>query len=607
MKRKIIAAIVLVLLVVVFIMALLQKPSDYILLKNTWKLTNVVTSDTTFIPDTSGVVQLNPDFSFTTTATFMPETQTGLWRLTDSIIYLTYNYQVPVDSIIYSNNNGNPELQLLNNKSEVSSVSNNKLANTKKVQKLYIKTLTENNLTITLNNNIYTFTSAAGKQVATDINVLDIKLTSVLRGILGMLVLIFIAWLFSSNRKAISWKVVGIGLAIQLILAFGILKVPAIAWVFETVGKMFVVILNFTGEGSKFLLGDLLNTKSFGFIFAFQVLPTIIFFSALTSLLFYVGIIQKVVYVLAWLLTKALKISGAESLSVAGNIFLGQTEAPLMIKAYLEKMNRSEIMMVMSGGMATLAGGVLASYIAFLGGDDPVQRILFAKHLIAASVMAAPGVIVLGKIIVPQTEPVITDIEITKDKIGSNVLDAISNGTTEGLKLAANVAAMLLSFIAFIAMFNFILRKLGAYTGLNEVIHQLDPQYSGLDLKFILGYIFAPIVWLMGVTSEDITLVGRLLGEKLIMTEFIAYISLTDLKSAGDAAFGSFAEKKSIIMATYALAGFANFASIGIQIGGISALAPGKRTQLSELGFRALLAGSLASMMSATMVGMLIS
>jgi len=607
MKRKIIAAIVLVLLVVVFIMALLQKPSDYILLKNTWKLTNVVTSDTTFIPDTSGVVQLNPDFSFTTTATFMPETLTGLWRLTDSIIYLTYNYQIPVDSIIYSNNNGNPELQLLNNKSEVSSVSNNKLANTKKVQKLYIKTLTENNLTITLNNNIYTFTSAAGKQVATDINVLDIKLTSVLRGILGMLVLIFIAWLFSSNRKAISWKVVGIGLAIQLILAFGILKVPAIAWVFETVGKMFVVILNFTGEGSKFLLGDLLNTKSFGFIFAFQVLPTIIFFSALTSLLFYVGIIQKVVYVLAWLLTKALKISGAESLSVAGNIFLGQTEAPLMIKAYLEKMNRSEIMMVMSGGMATLAGGVLASYIAFLGGDDPVQRILFAKHLIAASVMAAPGVIVLGKIIVPQTEPVITDIEITKDKIGSNVLDAISNGTTEGLKLAANVAAMLLSFIAFIAMFNFILRKLGAYTGLNEVIHQLDPQYSGLDLKFILGYIFAPIVWLMGVTSEDITLVGRLLGEKLIMTEFIAYISLTDLKSAGDAAFGSFAEKKSIIMATYALAGFANFASIGIQIGGIGTLAPGKRTQLSELGFRALLAGSLASMMSATMVGMLIS
>ncbi|MCD6661167.1 MAG: hypothetical protein LT105_13470, partial [Lentimicrobium sp.] len=268
-------------------------------------------------------------------------------------------------------------------------------------------------------------------------------ITGLLRGLLGMLVLIGIAWVFSTNRKAISWKIVGIGLLIQATLALGILHVPPVRKVFEIVGRIFVEILNFTKAGSEFLLGGLMNVESYGFIFAFQVLPTIIFFSALTSLLFYLGIIQKVVYGLAWLMTKAMRISGAESLSVAGNIFLGQTEAPLMIKAYLEKMNRSEILLVMIGGMATLAGGVLAAYISFLGGSDPVQRLMFAKHLLAASVMAAPGAVVVSKILVPQTEPINSTIEITKEKVGSNILDAISNGTTEGLKLAANVAAML--------------------------------------------------------------------------------------------------------------------------------------------------------------------
>ncbi|MDD2344991.1 MAG: nucleoside transporter C-terminal domain-containing protein [Bacteroidales bacterium] len=428
---------------------------------------------------------------------------------------------------------------------------------------------------------------------------------SIFRGIIGILFLIGIAYLFSNNRRAISWRVVGIGLAFQIILAFSILKIPAVAWIFETAGKIFVVILDFTHEGSEFLLGGLLDVSSYGFIFAFQVLPTIIFFSALTSLFFYLGIIQKVVYYLALVMTKLLGISGAESLSVAGNIFLGQTESPLMIKAYLDKMNRSEMLLVMSGGMATLAGGVLAAYIAFLGGTDPVQKLLFAKHLLAASVMAAPGVIVLSKILIPQTENIDLNVVVSKEKIGSNVLDAISNGTTEGLKLAANVAAMLLTFIAMIALANFVLMKLGSWTGLNAVVHSLDPQYAGLDLKFILGYVFAPIVWVMGVVSEDITLVGRLLGEKIIMTEFIAYVSLADLKSAGDAAYGSFASEKSIIMATYALCGFANFASIGIQIGGIGTLAPNKRKMISELGFRALLAGSLASLVSATIVGML--
>jgi len=422
------------------------------------------------------------------------------------------------------------------------------------------------------------------------------------RGLIGMISLIFIAWLFSTNRKAVNWKVVGIGLGIQAFLAFSILQIGPVQGFFELVGKVFVKILDFSKAGTEFLFSGFLDTETFGFIFAFQVLPTIIFFSALTSLLFYLGIIQKIVYVLALLMTKALKISGAESLSVAGNIFLGQTESPLMIKAYLEKMNKSEILLVMTGGMATMAGGVLAAYIAFLGGDDPVQRLVFAKHLLAASIMAAPGAVIISKILAPQTEEISLDVEVSKDKIGSNVLDSISNGTTEGLKLAANVAAMLLVFIAFIALFNFAAGKIGDLTGLNASIAEFSGgQYERLSLQFILGYIFSPVMWLIGVALPDITLAGRLLGEKVIMTEFIGYTSLAELKEAG-----AFADPKSIIMSTYLLCGFANFASIGIQIGGIGSLAPGQRVQLSKFGMRALLGGTLAALMSATMVGVVL-
>ncbi len=426
-------------------------------------------------------------------------------------------------------------------------------------------------------------------------------LVSIPRGILGMASLILIAYLFSSNRKAISWQVVMVGLGSQLVLAFSILNLAWVRATFEFFGKIFIKVLDFTRDGSTFLFGDLLNIDSFGFIFALQILPTIIFFSALTSVLFYLGIIQKVVYGLAWLLTKALKISGAESLSVAGNIFLGQTEAPLLIKAYLEKMNKSEILLVMTGGMATVAGGVLAAYIGFLGGDDPVQRLIFAKHLLAASIMAAPGAIVISKILVPQTEKIDSNIKISKQNVGSNFLDAMSNGTSEGLKLALNVGAMLMVFFAFIAMFDYVFVKVGSVTGLNDTIAGFtDGQYNSLSLKFILGYIFAPLMWLIGVVSQDITLVGQLLGEKLIASEFVGYESLATMKAAG-----SFASTKSIIMATYMLCGFANFASIGIQIGGIGGLAPGQRVLLSKYGLKALLAGTLASLMSATIVGMM--
>jgi len=340
----------------------------------------------------------------------------------------------------------------------------------------------------------------------------------------------------------------------------------------------------------------------YGTIFAFQILPTIIFFSAITSVLFYFGIIQKIVYGLAWVMTRVLKLSGAESLSVAGNIFLGQTESPLMIKEYLPKMNRSEMLLVMTGGMATLAGGVLAAYIGFLGGNDPVQRLIFAKHLLAASVMAAPGAIIISKILVPQSEKIEKDVEVSRDKVGSNVLDAISNGTTQGLKLAVNVAAMLLVFLAFIALLNFVLLKTGDWTNLNDIITaKTNGQFNELSLQFVLGYLFAPVMWLIGVSGDDMILMGRLLGEKIIMTEFVGYISLADLKAAGALS------TKSIIMATYMLCGFANFASIGIQIGGIGSLAPNQRVLLSKFGMRALLAGTLASLLSATIVGTILS
>ncbi|MGC9353583.1 MAG: NupC/NupG family nucleoside CNT transporter [Mariniphaga sp.] len=429
----------------------------------------------------------------------------------------------------------------------------------------------------------------------------NFSLNTLLRGMLGMTVLLALGFVFSSDRKNIPWRTVATGLFIQVLLAIGVLYVPFIRNGFEFFGQIFVKILDFTKAGSEFLLGDLMNADTYGFIFLFQVLPTIIFFSALTSLLFYWGIIQKVVYGLAWLFTKALKISGAEALSVAGNIFLGQTESPLMIKAYLEKMSKSEILLVMSGGMATMAGGVLAAYIALLGGNDPQMRLEFAKHLLAASVMAAPAAIVFSKMLVPPTEAINKQIEVSKDKIGSNVLDAITNGTSEGVKLAVNVAAMLLTFIAFIAMFNFIIGKIGQWTTLNELIAEgTNGRYDGLSLQFILGYTFAPLMWLIGVSPDDMIIVGRLLGEKLILTEFIGYISLAELKTAA-----VFAHPKSVIMATYILCGFANFSSIGIQIGGIGALAPGQRVLLSKYGMPALLAGTLASLMSATIIGMI--
>lgn len=486
--------------------------------------------------------------------------------------------------------------------------------------------LTDEALTLSEKNVLYKFTSkpetvavvAEVTEVAAKTDAIipsqGFTMQSLFRGVLGMLVLLVVAFLFSSNRKGIDWKTVGLGLAFQLVIAIGVLKVPFVQAIFEFIGKGFVKILDFTQAGSEFLFKGLISDMdTFGFIFAFQILPTIIFFSALTSVLFYLGLIQKLVKVMALSLSKILKISGAESLSVAGNIFLGQTEAPLLIKAYLEKMNKSEMLLVMIGGMATVAGAVLAAYIGFLGGDDEGMKLFYAKHLLAASVMAAPGAIVISKMLYPQKEEVNTDVQVSSDKIGSNILDAIANGTTEGLNLAMNVGAMLLVFVAFIAMINGILGGLGSFNGieyfewnftsLNEIISG-NTAYKSLSLEFILGYVFAPLMWLIGVAREDMALMGQLLGIKLAASEFVGYIQLAELKNVASATHLTY--NKSIIMATYMLCGFANFASIGIQIGGIGSLAPGQRKTLSEFGMKALIGGTIASLMSATIAGMII-
>lgn len=477
------------------------------------------------------------------------------------------------------------------------------------IRRYKISERTDSTLVFTENGISYKFKEFIKPETKTALDTIipseGFSMKSLGRGAIGMLVLLLISYLLSKNRKAINWRTVGFGLLAQLALAVGVLKVPFIQAIFEWVGGLFVSILDFTMAGTKFLFDSFVTgeIESALVTFAVTILPTIIFFSALTSVLFYLGIIQKIVKGMAWMLTKLLRISGAESLSVAGNIFLGQTESPLMIKAYLEKMTKSEILLVMIGGMATVAGGVLAAYIGFLGGEDEALRIFYAKHLLTASVMAAPGAIVISKILYPQQEEINSDIEITQDNIGSNILDAIANGTTEGLKLAVNVGAMLLVFLAFIAMINGILGWVGEITTLNEWVAN-NTAYSEFSLQFLLGYLFAPLMWLIGVAKEDIALMGQLLGIKLVASEFVGYIQLADLKNPAELLHLKY--QKSIIMATYMLCGFANFASIGIQIGGIGSLAPRQRKTLSEFGIRALIGGTVASLLSATIAGMII-
>ena len=470
----------------------------------------------------------------------------------------------------------------------------------KEMTRTYQITSDENSLVLNEHGINYAFVKSeiAPAIIATS----GITLTSIFRGILGLISLLLIAFLFSRNRKGVNWALVTKGLGIQILFALLILKVPIISSGFELVGKIFTKIISFTQDGTMFLFKSfetgLIESPLMNFVV--MILPTVIFFSALTSLFYYWRIIPKIIYGFAWLMKRIMGLSGPESIAAVGNIFLGQTESPLLVKPYLDKMTMSEMLCLMSGGMATIAGGVLAAYIGFLGGDDPVQQIMFAKHLLAASVMSAPAAVVAAKILLPETEKFEEKLEITSAEVGSNALEAISKGTTDGLRLAVNVGAMLLVFIALISMANYILFKVGDWTTLNAWIAN-HTRYSELSFNMILGYIGAPLAWLMGVCKEDMFLVGQLLGEKTVLNEFVAYVSLGEMKEAG-----KFFEEKSIIIATYILCGFANFASIGIQIGGIGALAPKRKGDLSKLGILALIAGILASLFTAVIVGMIL-
>lgn len=426
-------------------------------------------------------------------------------------------------------------------------------------------------------------------------------LVNISRGALGMFFLILVCYLLSNNRRAINWKLVIIGIVAQICFALGVLKVNFIKIIFGWVSDKFVELINIGHKGIEFIFGKLADpTGNWAYIFAVQVLPNIIFFAALSAMLYYLGILQKVVYVFAWMLKK-LGISGPESVSTAANIFLGQTEAPLMIRPFLDKMNRSEIMCIMVGGFANTAGSVLAAYVGFLGGSDVAQQKYFALHMLSQSIMSAPAAIVISKILFPQTENVMRELKVPKEKIGDNFLDAISLGTTDGLKLAVNVGAMLIVFTAIMYLCNWILGSIGYHLGINDDIASMtDKRYDSLSLQMILGYVFSPVAWLIGVNSNEMVQVGQLLGEKTILNEFVAYISFGQMKSAG-----AISDPKSILIATYALCGFANFASIGIQIGGISQLAPNQRRNLTELGVKALIGGTIACLMCGCIAGAL--
>lgn len=430
-------------------------------------------------------------------------------------------------------------------------------------------------------------------------------LESLGRASLGMLVFIGICYLLSKKRRHINWSTVFMALLMQIILALLILKVPFINTLFDWLASVFVSILQFTQYGSQFLFGDLVTrTDSFGYIFAIQVLPTIIFFSALSSILYYFGLLQLVVKGMAWVMTRTLKLSGPESLSTAGNVFLGQTEAPLLVRPYIEKMTRSEILCIMTGGMASIAGGVFAAYIGFLGGDDPVAKVYFAKHLLTASIISAPAAIMACKILLPETEKVHTEgsVELIASD-ANNLLDAISQGTTDGLKLAVNVGVMLLVFTALIYLANGILMRVGEFGNLNEWVRfATDGKYEGFNFTFLLGLLFSPMAWLLGTPSQDIMLIGQLLGQKTVINEFVAYAELNNIKNSGITL-----DPKSLIIATYALCGFANFASIGIQIGGISVMAPNQRKNLTELGVYALIGGTIACFFTAIIAGVVYS
>ncbi len=430
-------------------------------------------------------------------------------------------------------------------------------------------------------------------------------LITLVRALFGLAVMILFLYALSYDRKSINWRLVGAGLLLQLILGVLVLKIDFITHIFDGIAHFFVKVLDFTHAGTDFLLtpfgaaevDNALNN------FVFKILPTIVFFSAVSSMLYYFGILQLITKGIAWVMSKTMKLTGAESLAAAANVFIGQTEAPLVIRPYLEGMSRSEIMCLMTGGFATIAGSVFAAYVGFLGGDNPEEQQLFARHLLNASIMSAPAAIVAAKILYPLKGEIPLEaqkLDVPKEKSGNNVLDAITRGSTDGFRLAVNVGIMLLVFTAFISMINYGLEHgLGDWFGWNEaIVTNTDGRFSGFTIEYVLGVVFSPVAWLLGVPWEDCTVVGQLLGMKTAINEFYAYAQIPGV--------APILQKKSILIATYALCGFANFASIGIQIGGISALAPGQRQNLTELSFKAMIGGTIAAFFTAILASLLV-
>lgn len=592
--------LVLIFLIISVPLSFSQDLKDYIVAE--WKLAQSINSDGTSLQsDTnSSFLKINSDGTYSSNLIKdITDTTKGTWEINNknlTLYPLSDNFRIKIDSAFIELDSSNREIKFYSNGNNFMSNKNGKLE--QKIALLNFEVTKSDGGVLQLNSGEETsiFHIKKSKPQAEP----GFTFPAVMRGLLGIFFLVLIAWLFSTNRKAIDWKLIGTGLAFQLIIAVLVLKVSWVSMIFDFISDKIIRLIQKTEHGVNFIFGQF----GIGEIqepltnFAFTILPTIIFFSALMSLLYYWGVLQKIVYLFAWVMKKIMRLSGAESLAAAGNVFLGQTESPLLIKPYLEKMTKSEIMCLMTGGMATIAGGVLASYIGFLGGDDPEQRIFFAKHLLTASIISAPAAIVAAKILVPETEQINTDLSISKDKIGTNALEAISNGTSDGLRLAVNVGAMLLVFISLMALGNGILGWFGEFGGINEWI-AANTQYSALSFELILGYIGRPIVWIMGVDWEESIYVGELLGTKTVVNEFVGYIRLGEMKDAG------VLSEKSIIMSTYMLCGFANFASIGIQIGGIGALVPSKKGVLSQLGMRSLIGGTVACLLTAVVVGMM--
>lgn len=423
---------------------------------------------------------------------------------------------------------------------------------------------------------------------------------SIWQAVLGIGVFVGVAVLFSADRRAIPWRVVGVGLALQFALAAMVMHVPPVRMVVELVGLFFVQLLGFTAEGTRFLFGSLLDEQSHGVVFALSVLPSIVFFSAFSAGLYYLGVLQRIVHGMAWIFSKTMRLSGPETLSASANVFLGQTEAPLLIRPWLAGMTKSEILCIMIGGMATVAGAVMIAYISLLGGGDPEQQLLFATHLLTKSVITVPAALMIAKILLPQTEPVDTSLHLANTQKAANLLDALCRGTTEGVKLAVNVGAMLLVFTALVALVNHVLEQwIGAPTGLNALVESATGGvFDGFSLDFLLGMLFAPVAWLMGISADAVLVSGALLGERTVLNEFVAFVNLGEMKAAG-----AFTDPRNLMILTYALAGFANLVSIGVQIGGIGSLAPSQRETLALFGWRALLGASLACFLTGAVAG----